>query len=205
MGKFVKNRLRPASNQRIGGVPVRKIILLLTAIFASALAVSASAAKTENLKFKSEFVFKDRNGKTVSAPIVDEYQKKKLVYPTAKVDPRVNPKLMRAATIADERAHAHSKSRCWHYVKEALMASGIIEARPKTALAKQAGDELVRDYGFKKLPIRDPFAAPLGSVLVYSARGAAGHIEIRTKDGFVSDFRSKTPSKRPLIGVYAKS
>ena len=205
MGKFVKNRLRVASNQRIGGVPVRKIILLLTAIFASALAVSASAAKTENLKFKSEFVFKDRNGKTVSAPIVDEYQKKKLVYPTAKVDPRVNPKLMRAATIADERAHAHSKSRCWHYVKEALMASGIIEARPKTALAKQAGDELVRDYGFKKLPIRDPFAAPLGSVLVYSARGAAGHIEIRTKDGFVSDFRSKTPSKRPLIGVYAKS
>jgi len=204
MGKFVKNRLRVASNQRIGGVPVRKITLLLTAIFASALAVSASAAKTQNLKFKSQFVFQDRDGKTVSAPIVDEYQKKKLVYPTAKVDPRVNPKLMRAATIADERAHAHSKSRCWHYVKEALMASGIIEARPKTALAKQAGDELVRDYGFKKLPIRDPFAAPLGSVLVYTARGAAGHIEIRTKDGFVSDFRSKTPSKRPLIGVYAK-
>ena len=74
----------------------------------------------------------------------------------------------------------------------------------KTALAKQAGDELVRDYGFKKLPIRDPFAAPIGSVLVYSARGAAGHVEIRTKTGFVSDFRSKTPSKRPLIGVYAK-
>ena len=36
-------------------------------------------------------------------------------------------------------------------------------------------------------------------------RGAAGHVEIRTKNGFVSDFRSKTPSKRPLIGVYAKS
>ena len=204
MGKFVKNRLREAPIECIGGVPVRKITLLLTAISACAIAVSASAAKTESLKFKSQFVFKDRHGKTVPAPIVDEYQKKKLVYPSAKVDPSVNPKLMRAATIADERAHAHSKSRCWHYVKEALMASGVIDARPKTALAKQAADELVRDYGFKKLPIRDPFAAPLGSVLVYNARGAAGHIEIRTKNGFVSDFRSKTPSRRPLIGVYAK-
>ena len=187
----------------IGGAPVRKISLLLT-FGVCALAASASAAKTENLNFKPQFVFKDRNGKTVAASVVDEYQKKKLVYPAAKVDPRLDPKLMRAATIADERAHAHSKSRCWHYVKEALLASGVIDARPKTALAKQAGDELVRDYGFKKLSIRDPFAAPLGSVLVYNARGAAGHVEIRTKDGFVSDFRSKTPSRRPLIGVYAK-
>ncbi|HKP05474.1 MAG TPA: hypothetical protein VJU77_19145 [Chthoniobacterales bacterium] len=183
---------------------MRKITLLLTVFSAFALVFSASAAKTDNLNFEPQFVFKDRNGKTVSAPIVDKYQQKKLVYPTAKVDPRVNPKLMRAATIAQERAHAHSKSRCWHYVKEALLASGAVDARPKTALAKQAGDELVRDYGFKKLPIRDPFAAPIGSVLVYTARGAAGHVEIRTKNGFVSDFTSKTPSKRPLLGVYAK-
>lgn len=188
----------------IGGASVRKITLLLTVFSVSAIAASASAAKTESLNFKPQFVFKDRNGKTVSAPIVDEYQRKKLVYPAAKVDSRVNPRLMRAATIAQERAHAHSKSRCWHYVKDALLASGVIDARPKTALAKQAGDELVRDYGFKKLPIRDPFAAPLGSVLVYTARGAAGHVEIRTKNGFVSDFTSKTPSKRPLLGVYAK-
>ena len=204
MKKIVRNRLREALIKCIGGAPVRKIILLLAVISACAVAVSASAAKTENLDFKPQFVFKDRNGKVVSAPIVDEYQKKKIVYPAAKVDPRVSPKLMRAATIADERAHAHSKSRCWHYVKEALVASGVVEGRPKTALAKQAGDELVRDYGFKKLPISDPFKAPLGSVLVYSARGAAGHVEIRTKNGFVSDFRSPTPSKRPLIGIYAK-
>jgi len=200
-----KNRLRLPSIECIGGASVRKITLLLTVVSAFSVAFSASAARSDSLNFKSQFVFKDRNGKTVSAPIVDEYQKKKIVYPAAKVDPRVNPKLMRAATIADERAHAHSKSRCWHYVKEALVASGVVDGRPKTALAKQAGDELVRDYGFKKLPIHDPFAAPLGSVLVYSARGAAGHVEIRTKDGFVSDFRSKTPSRRPLIGIYAKS
>src|SRR5436189_114176 len=100
------------------------------------------------------------------------------------------------------RAQDYSSTHCLFGLRPHL--SGPIDARPKTALAKQAGDELVRDYGFKKLPIRDPFAAPLGSVLVYTARGAAGHVEIRTKNGFVSDFTSKTPSKRPLLGVYAK-
>ncbi|HKP92538.1 MAG TPA: hypothetical protein VJS88_01485 [Chthoniobacterales bacterium] len=183
---------------------MRKITLLLTVVSAFFVAVSAFAAQTDSLNFKPQFVFKDRNGKTVSAPIVDEYQKRKLTYPTAKVDPKLDPKLMRAATIAQERAHAHSKSRCWHYVKDALLASGAVDSRPKTVYAKQAAVELVRDYGFKKLPIRDPFAAPVGSVLVYNARGAAGHVEIRTKNGFVSDFRSKTPSRRSLIGVFAK-
>jgi hypothetical protein len=204
MKKIVRNRLRDTPIKCIGGAPVRKTILLLAVISACAMAVSASAAKTENLSFKPQFVFKDRNGKTVSAPIVDEYQKTKLVYPAAKSDPNMNPTLMRAATIAQERAHAHSNSRCWHYVKEALLASGAVDSRPKSAYAKQAADELVRDYGFTKLSIRDPFKAPIGSVLVYNARGAAGHVEIRTKNGFVSDFRSPTPSKRPLIGVYAK-
>src|SRR3954464_14283783 len=143
MEKLAKKRLRHRLIECIGGASVTKVTLLLPIFSVCAFAVSASAAKSDSLNFQSQFVFKDRNGKTVSAPIVDEYQKKKLVYPTAKIDPRVNPKLMRAATIAQERAHAHSKSRCWHYVKEALMASGVIDARPKTALAKQAGDELV--------------------------------------------------------------
>jgi len=40
--------------------------------------------------------------------------------------------------------------------------------------------------------------------LVYDAKREAGHVEIRTETGFVSDFRSKTPSHRPLIGVFAK-
>ena len=29
-------------------------------------------------------------------------------------------------------------------------------------------------------------------------------VEIRTKDGFVSDFESPTPSKRPLLGIFVK-
>ena len=101
---------------------MRKITLLLTVFLGGAFAASASAAKTDSLNFKPRFVFKDRNGKTVSAPVVEGYHKKKLVYPAAKVDPRLDPKLMRAASIAQERAHAHSKSRCWRYVKEALLA-----------------------------------------------------------------------------------
>ena len=89
-------------------------------------------------------------------------------------------------------------------MKQALLASGAVSSYPKTAYAKEAGQELVSSYGFKKLAVRDPFKAPVGSVLVYGAKKAAGHVEIRTKDGFVSDFKSKIPSPRPLLGVYAK-
>jgi hypothetical protein len=169
------------------------------------LALSATAIHAEGLaRSKSQFVFKDQKGQTVSAPIVDQFRKDRIVHPFAKVDRHLDPKLGRAATIADERANAHSRSACWRYVKLALLASGAVTSYPKTAMAKQAGDELVRSYGFKRLPVRDPYQAPLGAVLVYGARRAAGHVEIRTKTGFVSDFRAKTPSPRPLIGVYAK-
>src|ERR1700732_786984 len=143
-------------------------------------------------------------GKKESAPALTQYYPKRIVSPVAKVDRHIDRKLMQAATIAQERAHAHSRSMCWHYVKEALLASGVIDSRPKSELAKDAAWDLVSNYGFKKLSVRDPFAAPVGSVLVYGANRAAGHVEIRTKDGFVSDFCSKTPSPRPLLGVYAK-
>ncbi|TMP96661.1 MAG: hypothetical protein E6L07_04455 [Verrucomicrobia bacterium] len=150
------------------------------------------------------FSFKTPEGKKESAPVIAQYYPKQIVYPFAKIDRHLDRKLMQAATIAQERAHAHSRSRCWHYVKEALLASGVIDSRPKSELAKEAAQDLVSNYGFKRLSVSDPFAAPVGSVLVYGANRAAGHVEIRTRDGFVSDFRSKTPSPRPLLGVYAK-
>ena len=152
----------------------------------------------------AQFTFKDASGKEKSVDVVSQYRPDKITRPFAKPDRGLDPKLMRAATIAEERARAHSHSQCWHYVKEALVAAGVVSSRPKTAYAKQAGQELMSNYGFKKLPVRDPFAAPIGSVLVYGTSRSAGHVEIRTKDGFVSDFRSPTPSHRPLIGVYAK-
>ena len=151
------------------------------------------------------FAFQDANGSRVSVPLVDDSAKRKIAPKAlAKIDPKMNPAMVRAATIAQERAHAHSKSRCWRYVKQALLAAGVVDSYPKTALAKQAANELVQDYGFKKLPVNNPYAAPVGAVLVYGGKGA-GHIEIRNKTGFVSDFRASTPSKRKLIGVYAKA
>lgn len=153
---------------------------------------------------KGRFIFKDANGKCDSAEIVTTYAPKKIVQPVVRADASINPKMLRAATIAEERANAHSRERCWHYVKEALLSSGAVSSYPESVNAKDAGKELVNRYGFKKLAVRDPYKAPVGSVLVYNARAGAGHVEIRTKHGFASDFRSKIPSPRPLIGVYSK-
>jgi hypothetical protein len=152
----------------------------------------------------SRFSFKTPGGKKESVPVITQYYPNQIVYPYGKIDRHIDGRLMQAATIAQERAHAHSRSRCWHYVKDALLASGVIDSRPKTELARDAASELVSNYGFKRLPVSDPFSAPVGSVLVYGTARSVGHVELRTRDGFVSDFRSKTPSRRPLLGVYAK-
>ena len=152
----------------------------------------------------AHYSFKTSDGRQESVPLITHYYPDQIVHPLGTTDRHLNPKLMRAATIAQDRAHAHSRSMCWHYVKEALLASGVIDSRPKSEYARDAADDLVSNYGFKKLSVRDPFAAPIGSVLVYGTSRSIGHVEIRTKDGFVSDFRSSTPSRRPLIGVYAK-
>src|SRR6266550_5281074 len=71
------------------------------------------------------FSFKTPEGKKESAPVVTQYYPQRIVYPFAKVDRHIDSRLMQAATIAQERAHAHSRSRCWHYVKDALLASGV--------------------------------------------------------------------------------
>jgi hypothetical protein len=152
----------------------------------------------------SRFSFNSAEGKKESVPVISQYYPKQIVYPFGRVDRHIDGRLMQAATIAEERAHAHSRSMCWHYVKEALLASGVIDSRPKTELARDAAQELVSNYGFKRLSVSDPFSAPVGSVLVYGTSRSVGHVEFRTRDGFVSDFRSKTPSRRPLLGVYAK-
>jgi hypothetical protein len=148
--------------------------------------------------------FKTPDGREESVPVITHYYPNQIVHPLGTTDKHLDPKLTRAATIAQERAHAHSRSMCWHAVKEALLASGVIDSRPKSEYARDAAQDLVSNYGFRKLSVRDPFAAPIGSVLVYGTSRSVGHVEIRTKDGFVSDFRSPTPSHRPLIGVYAK-
>jgi hypothetical protein len=166
---------------------------------------AASKVRTfEPVRPIPHYNFKDLDGRQESVPIITHYYPNQIVHPLGTTDRHLDPKLSRAATIAQERAHAHSRSMCWHAVKEALLASGVIDSRPKSEYARDAAQDLVSNYGFKKLSVRDPFAAPIGSVLVYGTSRSVGHVEIRTKDGFVSDFRSPTPSHRPLIGVYAK-
>jgi len=166
--------------------------------------VASKATTFEPVRPMARYNFKTPDGRQESVPIITHYYPNQIVHPLATTDKHLDPKLTRAATIAQERAHAHSRSMCWHYVKEALLASGVIDSRPKSEYARDAAQDLVSNYGFKKLSVHDPFAAPIGSVLVYGTSRSVGHVEIRTKDGFVSDFRSPTPSHRPLIGVYAK-
>ena len=204
----MKKTLRIAPIESIWGAPVRKVTPL-TILCGCFLAASVTAAPQQFAPVRAlptsggtsqPFVLKDSSGQAISIPLVGKQEQFKL----GKTDSRLNPSLARAATIAQERAYAHSKSRCWRYVKQALVAAGAVSSYPTSVLAKQAGDELVRDFGFKKLAVQDPYAAPIGAVLVYGGRGA-GHVEIRNKTGFVSDFRAAKPSKRQLIGVYAKA
>lgn len=179
---------------------MRRLILFLT-LSAGLWALALSSAEAQSLsKSETRFVYVDARGKVQTAKIISGF--------TGKMKnpfPHLDPSLARAATIAEERAHAHSRMRCWRYVKEALLASGAVDSYPKTELARQAGDELVQHYGFKRLALRDPYQAPIGAVLVYGSGRAAGHVEIRTAHGFASDFRTPTPSRRPLIGIYAKT
>lgn len=151
---------------------------------------------------RTHFYYSNFDGSVGSARIMRHYWGP-VAHPEASVDPRLDPRLRRAATIAQERANARSKSRCWQYVKTALVESGVIKSYPKTNYATQAGDELVQSYGFKRLPIHDQFAAPVGAVLVFG-HGTAGHVVIRTKTGFVSDYSTSNRCKYPLVAVYGK-
>lgn len=116
----------------------------------------------------------------------------------------VSQDLVEAAHIAEANARPRSSRYCWRYVKRALVASHAVDSYPDGVSAKYAGTVLTENYGFKKLKdITDPDDAPVGAVLVYGGRGY-GHVEIRTEDGYVSDFKTTRHSKRPLTGVYVK-
>jgi hypothetical protein len=123
--------------------------------------------------------------------------------PRARRDRRIDPRLIEAAHIAEVNAFPRSTMRCWRYVKQALVQAGAVSGYPATNYACQAGNELTSRYGFVRLPIHDPYNAPVGAVLVYEG-GGAGHVEIRTEHGFASDYRSPWRCKYRLIGVYAK-
>ena len=178
--------------------------LLFVCLTVCALLSATATVRSEGLApSRTHFYYENFDGTRGSARIIRRYWKVPVVHPDATVDSRLDPKLRRAATIAQERANARSKSRCWQYVKQALFDAGVINSYPKTNWASQAGEDLVQNYGFKRLPVRDQFAAPIGSVLVFG-RGTEGHVVIRTKTGFVSDYWTKNRCKYPLVAVYGK-
>lgn len=116
---------------------------------------------------------------------------------------KYDPRMIKAAQIAQQRANPRMTWHCWAYVKDALLAADVVEHRPVSIWARQAGAELAGNYGFKKLGTRNPYAAPVGAVIVYGGRDA-GHVELRTPSGFASDFISRQPYPRPVLGIYVK-
>lgn len=178
--------------------------LLFVLLSGCALLSTTVDVRSEGLApSRTRFYYRNFDGTRGSARIIRHYWRVPVVHPDATVDSRLDPRLQKAATIAQERANARSRSRCWQYVKTALVESGVIHSYPKSNYATQAGDELVQNYGFRKLPIHDQFAAPIGSVLVFG-HGTEGHVVIRTKSGFVSDYWTKNRCKYPLVAVYGK-
>jgi len=173
--------------------------LTLTGLLSATLTARSEGLSTS----RTHFYYNDFDGSVGSARIMRHYWRVPVVHPDAPVDDRLDPRLRKAASIAKERANARSKARCWQYVKTALVESGVIDSYPRTNYATQAGDELVTNYGFKRLPIHDQYAAPVGSVLVFG-HGTEGHVVIRTKTGFVSDYWTSNRCKYPLVAVYGK-
>ena len=184
---------------------MQRFPLLVLAAFGCLFAFAPTASGEGMASSPSRFYYRNHTGQVGSAKIIRRYYRRLVVHPSAVVDPRLDPRLRRAATIAEERANARTKARCWRYVKEALVQAGVVSSYPKTNYACEAGTELVRDYGFKKLPMRDPYAAPIGAVIVYG-RGSqgAGHVELRTQNGFVSDYTSKNRCFYPVLAIYGK-
>jgi hypothetical protein len=164
-------------------------ILLIMCVLTLALPVHGQAAATDSL-------YDARTAQKLDPTLVPQFGPQAGHF-------RYDQRMIHAAEIAAARARKHSTSRCWHFVKDALVAAHLVPTRPVTEYAKQAGGELTQSFGFQQIREQDPWKAPLGSVLVYGGPGA-GHVEFRTEQGFVSDFLSLHPSTRPLIGIYIK-
>lgn len=110
-----------------------------------------------------------------------------------------------------------SSHHCYMHVKIAM--DDFVTVPMVKIPAKEAGPEL-KANGFVNLmedpemrsKIRAPSDAPYGAILVYAGKGA-GHIEIKGKNEYVSDYTSDVPvtggdymsgNRRQLIGVYIK-
>tara|TARA_B100001248_G_C27399060_1_gene468346 strand:- start:4683 stop:5705 length:1023 start_codon:yes stop_codon:yes gene_type:complete len=102
-----------------------------------------------------------------------------------------------------------SLSLCYAYVKQMLSdGGGLISLYPGGSIAYHATKELPKagfvdllDNPYYQDLIQEPEQAPRGSVLVYRRRNRPGHIEIRTRDGFLSDYYSSKPITKTKNGA----
>lgn len=112
------------------------------------------------------------------------------------------------------KGYSQSRGLCTKYVKIALWRSGFIacdgDFAPTVSLAKDLGPALER-VGFKNVLSNLPdarWAAP-GDIIVYQRLGdpeAAGHVDIRSYDGYISDFfETYLPvTAFKVVGIYRK-
>ena len=123
---------------------------------------------------------------------------------------RYDPRMIRAMEIARERAKPKMTWYCWKYVKDALLAAGLVNSRPTSPWAKEAGNELCEKYGFVKLKIKDPRKAPVGAVVVYGGagcrpRGTADAQRLRERfrlgDPVPAAARGRVREAEPELGV----
>ena len=130
---------------------------------------------------------------------------------------RVNAASEDANTAAEIRfamanRYARSQFHCWHAVKAALYAGGLVPRGSLTTGAASSAISDLRRQGWTNLVTHGqsdlrsrPDLAPVGSVIVYSdSQGGYGHTEIRTSKGFVSDYFSPVPAmgrRFHIIGV----
>jgi len=84
---------------------------------------------------------------------------------------KYDKRMIMAAQIAAERAHKHSTSRCWMYVKNASFRESGFQPSDHRIRKQPAMNCSTNMVSEARDP--DPFAAPLGSVLVYGGRELA--------------------------------
>lgn len=168
-------------------------LLLFSAVFLTAISTSpAQTAGTFGLPGRSTPVARYTTAYTTVTSA-----------PRAHYSGAINTLMIVAAGTAEVAAEKRSTGLCWRYVKQALVKANAVSSYPQTAYAREAGRELTERYGFRRLPVRSPLQAPVGAVLVYGGT-RAGHVEIRTPRGYVSDYRSRRPCALPFLGAYAR-
>ena len=79
-------------------------ILVLTILSTGSFALFPAPLRAEGLQESTKkFVYKDASGRVTSVKIIHHYWTKPIVHPFAKIDPRLDPKLARAATLGASR------------------------------------------------------------------------------------------------------